>query len=65
LLVSKAKVLEKVLDHLTQEEPLDFIFCVGDDRSDEDNFQFLAKYQGLIAPRILLLRVRALLPLLC
>jgi trehalose-6-phosphatase len=49
LLVSKAKVLEKVLDHLTQtqDEPLDFIFCVGDDRSDEDNFQFLAKYQGI------------------
>jgi trehalose 6-phosphate synthase/phosphatase len=51
LLVSKAKVLEKVLDHLTDApdaQPLDFIFCVGDDRSDEDNFQFLAKYQGRV-----------------
>ena len=53
--VSKAHVLEKALAHLSTPECLeahdgqevDFIFCVGDDRSDEDMFQFLSKWKGL------------------
>jgi trehalose 6-phosphate synthase/phosphatase len=51
--VSKARVLEKVLEFLKVEDhTLDFIFCVGDDRSDEDNFQFLAKYHERCASEV-------------
>jgi len=51
--VSKARVLEKVLEELCSPESValhgghevDFIFCVGDDRSDEDMFQFLKRWK--------------------
>jgi len=51
--VSKARVLEAVLEHLGTEASVqahggaevDFIFCVGDDRSDEDMFQFLQTWK--------------------
>ena len=55
--VSKARVLEKVLAHLSTPEsiaqhggqPIDFIFCVGDDRSDEEMFVFLEKWKKEVA----------------
>jgi hypothetical protein len=47
-------VLEKVLEELCTPESIaehgghevDFIFCVGDDRSDEDMFQFLKRWKS-------------------
>ena len=49
--VSKASVVEKVLEHLSSPDSVaahdgaeaDFVFCVGDDRSDEDMFQLLKR----------------------
>ncbi|XP_024987493.1 probable alpha,alpha-trehalose-phosphate synthase [UDP-forming] 10 isoform X3 [Cynara cardunculus var. scolymus] len=38
--VSKGLVAEKVLSTMTENgEPLDFVTCIGDDRSDEDMFE--------------------------
>merc|ERR1712185_861570 len=51
--VSKARVLEKVMEHLSSPESVaqhgghevDFIFCVGDGQADEDMFQFLSRWK--------------------
>mmetsp|Transcript_8169 Transcript_8169/g.10578 ORF Transcript_8169/g.10578 Transcript_8169/m.10578 type:complete len:244 (+) Transcript_8169:191-922(+) len=51
--VSKSHVLQKALAHLSTPESIaahggneiDFIFCVGDDRSDEDMFQYLSTWK--------------------
>jgi len=56
--VSKARVLEVVLAHLQSERSIDdhdgnevdFIFCVGDDRSDEDMFHALNQWRESDAP---------------
>jgi hypothetical protein len=49
--VSKARVLEKVMAEMAAcgqagtPTDVDFIFCVGDDRSDEDMFQLLNRFR--------------------
>jgi len=43
--VNKSSVLEAVL-RMVEPHGLDFVFCVGDDRSDEDMFQLLKSYQS-------------------
>ena len=51
--VSKARVLEKVMEHLRSAESVaqhgghavDFIFCAGDGQADEDMFQFLSRWK--------------------
>eukprot|EP00180_Rhodochaete_pulchella_P001125 Plantae.Rhodophyta-Rhodochaete_pulchella.ctg1943.p1 GENE.Plantae.Rhodophyta-Rhodochaete_pulchella.ctg1943~~Plantae.Rhodophyta-Rhodochaete_pulchella.ctg1943.p1 ORF type:complete len:757 (+),score=135.16 Plantae.Rhodophyta-Rhodochaete_pulchella.ctg1943:263-2272(+) len=41
--VNKAEMAKRILDRLRPERSPDFIFCAGDDRTDEDMFNFLAE----------------------
>jgi len=56
--VSKSRVLEKVLEFMQNPDfpgvlDVDFIFCVGDDRSDEDMFEHLKELKGSLDAELL------------
>ncbi|XP_010522084.1 PREDICTED: probable alpha,alpha-trehalose-phosphate synthase [UDP-forming] 7 [Tarenaya hassleriana] len=49
--VSKGSVAEKIFTTMAEkEEPVDFVLCIGDDRSDEDMFEAIgnAKSKGIL-----------------